>query len=135
VGSFTCDPDTKMLQLNYDFTKGGQYINVFSALPPAGDLSGLKIDVKGYGGEFTVTLVDATDQVLIYRCGMVGDNMQSFDVPLATPSDGYGGAKDKKPHYPLKEIRLTVEKGAQLQGKLTFRSVTMETVPAPASTP
>ncbi len=136
-GSFTCDPDTKNLRLNYDFTKGGQYVNVYSILPTVtGDLTGMKIEAKGLGGNFTVALVDATGQVLIYRFGTVGDSTQDFDVPLTGPSDGYGGANDKKPHYPLKEIRLTVEKGDQLKGELTFRSITLKTAaPAAPSTP
>jgi len=119
--------DDKTLTLSYDFTKGGQYVADTLSLSEIDNVSGLKINVTGPGGNLTIALVDTTGQTLLYRLAQIEDGPHTLNVNLPEPSACFGGPKDKTPHYPFRSIRLTVEKGHLLTGKLVFSGITFVT--------
>lgn len=135
-GKFTYNDTAKALELSYDFSKGGQYVAVSRTLSSTESLSGVKIVVSGPGGGLTVALIDSGGQTLLYRLGTIDTAPRTIELKLASPSDAYGGADDKVVHYPLKGMRLTVEKGSTTAGKLSFTAVTLEpAAPTPTPTP
>lgn len=125
-GSLEPGAAEKTLVLSYNFTGGGQYVAAAKALEPSGDLTGVEVTAAGSGGNLGVTLIDDTDQTFIYRLGSVDTAGKTYVLPLSKPSNSYGGANDKTLHFPIKAIRLIVEKSAKLpQGKITFSQVVL----------
>jgi len=114
--------------LSYDFSGGGQYVAAAKSVEPEGELTGLELTASGPGGNLGVALVDNTDQTFIYRLGMLEDAEKTFDPALGKPSASYGGANDKTLHFPIKAIRLIVEKSPALpEGKITVSKIILRT--------
>jgi len=128
VGSLEPGSAEKTMVLSYDFNGGGQYVAAAKNLDPAGELSGVEVTASGPGGNLGVALIDNTDQTFIYRLGTVDDVAKTFDLTLDKPSTSYGGPDDKTLHFPLKAIRLLVEKSpAQPEGKITVTALVFRT--------
>ena len=120
----------KSLLLGSNFTNGGQYVAAYRSLNVPNEVKGVTLNASGSGGRFGVALTDATDQTFIYRIGLVGENVQTFPLSLDKPNDVYGGAKDRTLHFPLKAIRLMVEKdAANPVGKMTISKIVLQTQP------
>jgi len=123
-GSMENPAEEKNLILNYDFENGGG--SVFSSRD-LGDIEAIEsllliqLLVKGPGGNLAVAVEDAQNQLFIYRLGRLeSDEQKMLEVQLESPSEVAGKAGDKKIHYPVKSIRVMVEKDdLLLKGKIT----------------
>jgi len=127
-GSVEPGADGKTMVINYNFSGGGQYVATGKTVDPAGELSGVEVTASGPGGNLGVTLIDDTDQTFIYRLGQLDDTEKTFDPALEKPSTSYGGANDKTLHFPIKAIRLVVEKNPAFpEGKITVSNIVFRT--------
>jgi len=128
VGSLEVGKADKTLAIAYDFNGGGQYVAAGTSIDASGELDGVEVTTAGPGGNLGVVLIDDTDQTFIYRLGQLEDGDKTFDLPLDKQSSSYGGADDKTLHFPIKGIRLIVEKNpSQVEGTVTVSKSVLRT--------
>jgi len=128
TGSLESGPTENTLAIAYDFSAGGQYVAAGTSIDASEELVGIEVTATGPGGNLGVVLTDNTDQHFIFRLGQLEDSEKTFDLPLDKPSDSYGGADDKTLHFPIKGIRLIIEKNpSQLEGTVTVSKIVLHT--------
>jgi hypothetical protein len=125
--------DSSSLKLAFDFSKGGSCVSAgLTFTDTVNQLSGIEVKVTG-PGHFGVTISDATGQTFVYFIGVPGDSSPAFQIDLSQPRNVFGGAKDKKIHYPLKSISLMVSKSVDTpSGTEEITEVLLKAAPAPA---
>lgn len=127
-GSLEAGNADNTLAIAYDFKGGGQYVAAGTFIDASGELDGAEVTATGPGGNLGVVLTDNTDQHFIFRLGQLEDSEKTFDLPLDKPSSSYGGADDKTLHFPIKGIRLIIEKNpSQLEGTVTVSKIVLHT--------
>jgi len=128
TGSLESGPTENTLAIAYDFSAGGQYVAAGTSIDASEELVGIEVTAVGPGANLGIVMIDDTDQSFIYRLGPLVGAEKTFSLPLDTPSSSYGGADDKTLHFPIKGIRLIVEKDpSQLEGSVTISKIVLRT--------
>lgn len=126
-GSSSYDAAAKALVISYSFEKGGAYVASWHKLEDINDVIGLQVEAQGPGGFLGVSIVDSTGQNFIYRLKMLTDQKEVLSVLLSKPSTSYGGANDKVVSFPLKSIRIMVEKNPTvISGKIMITKLAFQ---------
>lgn len=113
--------------LQYDFSQGGVYVCGISGLTLSEGPTELRFKVKSeHPATIGIRLVDDTEQAhqSTFEYTEPGE-WQEFRLDLNERAGMiFGGANDKALHYPLKQIRLFVQKKAdQETGTILFQNV------------
>ena len=129
-GSMENSGEEKILILNYNFESGGGSVTAtydFGGIEPIESLQLIQILAKGPAGSVVVGIEDAQGQLFLYRIGRLeSDEQRMLEVNLQTPSEVAGKVADKNIHYPIKTMRVTVEKDEfLLKGTLTVERIAL----------
>jgi len=126
TGSFAVgkDGDTPIGTVTYDFSKGGDYVQIASEteLPEGTTEFHLRARSADFGHRVTVRFIDDTDQTLQYKVPIKSGDWVNIKIPLSKKAEHWGGANDGKFHFPTKKIILIVPApaGETKAGKMDF---------------
>ena len=118
------DGDKPIINLAYDFTKGGAYVAALSDVSIPDTAAELRIPAKSQAGVgLSIQLIDRTGQCHQFVRSLAGTGAWET-VRLAVDqraSEHWGGANDGKLHFPLRKIAINVRKPAgEPVGKVEF---------------
>jgi hypothetical protein len=117
---------TEMLVVEYDFSGGGRYVSADTSVEIGTDIGEIRFAAKsGNALTLAVRLIDSTGQTFQVKkpCDRE-DAWQLFRVVLAdVKGQSWGGANDKKIHFPIRQVRIcisTTGKDAPKTGRILF---------------
>lgn len=127
TGSFVLASEgaKKLGTLDYDFTKGGNYVSAETSIAVSDRAGELRIGAQADRTlGVSIRLIDSSGQCHQFAKAYSGTgNWETIRVALDRPaSEHWGGANDGKIHFPLRTICLCVNKpsGKPLGGKIEF---------------
>ena len=122
--------DKQPLVLNYDFTGGGNYVAAIKYLNPRLNIQKLRLGIDTTKTSCSIRVIDRSGQTFQYRLGSPeADKPVTLDLSKAKPQSSWGGAKDRKIHYPLSSIWIMVDRKSQpLAGKVSIETLSVTLV-------
>jgi hypothetical protein len=118
------DGDKPVINLSYDFTKGGAYVAALSEISIPDTAAEIRIPAKSPRGlGLSIQLIDRTGQCHQFVRSVAGTGEWEA-VRLAMDqkaSEHWGGANDGKLHFPIRKMAINVRKPAgEPAGKVEF---------------
>ena len=102
-------------KLSFDFSKGGMYVSATSGVEIPGGNEELRFRVKSRDWQrIMIRLFDSTGQCNQYEMPYADEgDWQLLRIDLTSKAPlSFGGANDKKLHYPIKKMSIAVNKFA-----------------------
>lgn len=102
-------------KLSFDFSKGGMYVSATSGVEIPGGNEELRFRVKSRDWQrIMIRLFDSTGQCHQYEMPYADEgDWQLLRIDLTSKAPlSFGGANDKKLHYPIKKMSLAVNMSA-----------------------
>lgn len=110
--------------LSFDFTKGGLYVSATSSIEIPSGQEELRFRVKSRDWQrIMIRLIDSTGQCHQYEVPYADEgDWQLLRINLQSQAGlSFGGANDKKIHYPVKRLTLAVNhSGPSTSGDVLF---------------
>jgi hypothetical protein len=115
----------KPLVIHYDFTGGGNYVSAFKLLDPKLSIEKLSIHADTASTDLSLRVIDQTGQTFQYKLNTPdAGGPVTLDLSKAKPMTSWGGAKDRKLHYPLGSLWIMVtRKSASPSGSVSINSI------------
>ncbi len=113
------------LVIHYDFTGGGNYVSAFKLLDPKLNIEKVSIDADIASADLSLRVVDQTGQTFQYKLNTPKAGQPvTLNLSNAKPQSSWGGAKDRKLHYPLSSLWVMVtRKSASPAGTVTVNAI------------
>jgi len=123
VGDFSWKKGS--VNIEYDFTQGGEYVSAMFEAPETTDITGLGIKVSGVKDDFvSIRLIDKNDEVYSYKVSTTGKDQKIILLKEEINNlPHWLGDKNNIFDFPIKRIDIGAAKGESKKGVLSIKEI------------